>query len=164
MFGRIVGAGAVCLALSGIAQAQVVTYYQPAPVVVQAAPRTTYYAPSISVPYSTYYAPAAVAPVTAYYAPPTTVYFAPPATTTRVNQYHSSVSSMPVGSIPSAAPAAAPVYVPAGAPPVETLAPPVITYRPVIAAPQPYVVTRGLFGRPHYYPVAPAPLVPVYVP
>lgn len=163
MFGRILGALVLGVAVSSVASAQVVTYYQPAaaPVVV---PQATYYAPSISVPATTYYAPAAPAPaptVTTYYAPAVTYYAPPPATPRRVSVYHSSVSSMPVGSVSAAAPV---VEVPVGAPAVATLAPPVITYRPVVAVPQSYVVTRGLFGRPHYYPVTPAPVATVIVP
>jgi len=139
------------------------TYYAPS----LAGPTTTYYAPSYSGATTTYYAPAAMpqaAPVTTYYAPAATVYYAPPATPTQMNQYHSSVSSMPVGSVRFAPPAFAAAPVPVGAPPVAELAPPVIAYRPVMAVPQSYIVTRGLFGRPHLYPVGPAPVVPVYVP
>jgi len=195
MIGRIFGACGLCVVLSGVSSAQVVTYYQPAyqpvyqPTYVPAVPRATYYAPSVSIPATTYYAPSAAAqtvpgatydaqpaaaqyaPVTTYYAPPVqtqyapvVTYYAPPATMSRVNMYHSSVSSMPVGSVSSAGPVYRATPVPVGAPPVATLAPPVIAYRPVMAVPQSYVMTRGLFGRPHLYPVNPAPLVPVYVP
>lgn len=59
MFGRFFGAFGLCILLGSAASAQVVTYYQPAyqpyyqPAVVPAAPRATYYAPSISGPVTT---------------------------------------------------------------------------------------------------------------